>query len=140
MKEDNDGAEPSSNSVAALNLLRLAQLRGLDEFRDRGEKTIAALAPILERAPMALPQMLVAFDYSLGKPQQIVIAGDKKKAQKLLEEVRDHYLPTTTILLADERRRPEVSWRKAGSDSRDETDQRQTGGLRLRKFYAARRR
>jgi uncharacterized protein YyaL (SSP411 family) len=51
---------------------------------------------------MALPQMLVAFDYSLGKPQQIVIAGDKKTAQKLLEEVRDHYLPTTTILLADE--------------------------------------
>jgi uncharacterized protein YyaL (SSP411 family) len=104
MKEDNDGAEPSSNSVAALNLLRLAQLRGEKEYRERGEKTINAFAGILGRAPTALPQMLVALDYSLGKPRQIVIAGerDKTDTKKLLNEVRTHYLPNATLVLADQ--------------------------------------
>jgi uncharacterized protein len=104
MKEDNDGAEPSSNSISALNLLRLAQLRGETEYRDRAGKTIRAFGGILERAPTALPQMLVALDYSLGKPRQIVIAGEARSAatRKLLDEVRRHYLPKTTLLLADQ--------------------------------------
>jgi uncharacterized protein YyaL (SSP411 family) len=104
MKEDNDGAEPSSNSVAALNLLRLAQLREAKEYRERGEKTIRAFGEILGRAPTALPQMLVAFDYSLGKPRQIVIAGEKDKAdtKKFLSELRAHYLPGAMLILADQ--------------------------------------
>ena len=42
MKEDNDNAEPSPSSIAALNLLRLAQMRGMKSYRERAEKTIAA--------------------------------------------------------------------------------------------------
>ena len=104
MKEDNDGAEPSPNSIAALNLLRMAQLREAKEYRERGEKTIKAFGEILGRAPTALPQMLVALDYSLGKPRQIVIAGEKDNAdtKKLLSEVRAHYLPSATLILADQ--------------------------------------
>jgi uncharacterized protein YyaL (SSP411 family) len=103
-KEDNDGAEPSANSVAARNLLRLAQIRDSKEARDHAEKTINAFAPILNRVPSAMPQMLVALDSSLTKPRQIVIAGEKAAAEtgKLLEEVRRHYLPDTILLLADE--------------------------------------
>ena len=104
VKEDNDGAEPSSNSIAALNLLRLAQLREGEEYRERGEKTIKAFAGILGHAPTAVPQMLVALDYSLGKPRQIVIAGEKDTAdtRELLGEVRAHYLPGATLILADQ--------------------------------------
>ncbi len=104
MKEDNDGAEPSPNSIAALNLLRLAQLRDSKADKERGEQTMNAFAPVLNRAPMALPQMLVALDYSLGKPRQIVIAGDKDKpdTKELLREVRRHYLPDSILILADE--------------------------------------
>jgi uncharacterized protein YyaL (SSP411 family) len=102
MKEDNDGAEPSPNSIGALNLLRLAQVRGAAKYREHAEKTMRAFAPILGRAPTALPQMLVAVDYSLGKPRQIVIAGKKKDAATILKEVRRHFLPTTTVLLADQ--------------------------------------
>ena len=48
--------------------------------------------------------MLVALDYSLGKPRQIVIAGERAKpdTKKLLGEVRRHYLPTAIVLLADQ--------------------------------------
>ena len=38
LKEDNDGAEPAASSIAALNLLRLAQIRGDQTFRKRAER------------------------------------------------------------------------------------------------------
>src|SRR5207244_7602193 len=77
MKDDNDGAEPAASSVAALNLLRLSQFRDDQGMADRARKTIDAFATSLSHFPSAMPQMLVALAYSLGKPKQIVIAGKK---------------------------------------------------------------
>ncbi|MCE9608793.1 MAG: thioredoxin domain-containing protein [Chthoniobacter sp.] len=103
MKEDYDGAEPSPNSVAALNLLRLAQLTDRKDFRDRAEKTLAAFAEQLTKAPTALPQMLVALDASLAKPRQVVIAGPRDDAatRALLRETHAHFIPNKLVLLAD---------------------------------------
>ncbi len=103
MKEDNDGAEPSASSVSALNLLRLSQLRGDDSFGKRALRTIAAFGTTLARIPSAMPQMLVAFDSSLSKPRQIVIAGkrDAKDTRSLLREVHRHYLPNKLLLIPD---------------------------------------
>ncbi|MGI9088435.1 MAG: thioredoxin domain-containing protein [Chthoniobacterales bacterium] len=103
MKEDNDGAEPAASSIAALNLFRLAQIRGDETFRARAEKTVAAFSATLSRVPSAMPQMLVALDYRLGKPEQIVIAGALTDAatQDLLGEVHAHFRPRKILLLAD---------------------------------------
>jgi uncharacterized protein YyaL (SSP411 family) len=89
--------------VAALNLLRLAQVRNEETWRERVEKTIAAFTPQISHFPSAMPQMLVALDRSLNKPRQIVIAGkrDARDTRALLAEVRRHFLPYTTVLLAD---------------------------------------
>ncbi len=104
MKEDNDGAEPAASSIAALNLLRLAQFRSDDAFNKRAEKTIAAFSATLSRVPNAMPQMLVALDQSLRKPRQIVIAGKRDDAgtRALLHEVHQHYLPGRILILADD--------------------------------------
>ena len=103
MKEDYDGAEPSPNSVAALNLQRLAQITDRPEYRDRATKTLATFAPQLTKAPTSVPQMLCALDASLAKPQQIVIAGprDSAETRALLREVHAHYVPNRILLLAD---------------------------------------
>jgi len=103
MKDDNDGAEPAASSVAALNLLRLLQFRGDEQMAERARKTIDAFAATLSHFPSAMPQMLVALDYSLGKPRQIVIAGkkDSLETKALLKEVHRHFLPNTIVLLAD---------------------------------------
>src|SRR5438552_5668200 len=77
MKDDNDGAEPSASSIAALNLLRLSQIRNDQSMSERARKTIGALATTLSHFPSAMPQMLVVLDYSLSKPRQIVISGKK---------------------------------------------------------------
>jgi uncharacterized protein YyaL (SSP411 family) len=103
MKEDNDNAEPAPSSVAALNLFRLAQIRNAPEMRERAEETIAAFGRALQHYPTALPQLLVALDFGLTKPRQIIIAGrsDGADTRALLAEVRQHYLPDTIVLLAD---------------------------------------
>ena len=103
IKDDNDGAEPAASSVAALNLVRLSQIRNDQRMSERARKTIAAFATTLSHFPSAMPQMLVALDYSLGKPRQIVIAGRKNapETKAMVKEVHRHFLPKTILLLAD---------------------------------------
>jgi uncharacterized protein YyaL (SSP411 family) len=103
MKDDNDGAEPAASSVAALNLLRLSQFRDDKETAERARKTIDAFTTTLSHFPSAMPQMLVALDYSLSKPRQIVIAGRKDAVgtKALLKEVNRHFLPKAILFLAD---------------------------------------
>src|SRR2546429_8324155 len=103
VKDDHDGAEPAASSVAAINLLRLSQLRDDQKMAERTRKTIDAFAATLSHFPSAMPQMLVALDYSLTKPRQIVIAGkkDAPETKALLREVHRHFLPKTILVLAD---------------------------------------
>ena len=105
MKDDNDSAEPAASSVAALNLLRLSQFRDdpAAAGAERARKTIDAFAATLSHFPSAMPQMLVAIDYSLRKPRQIVIAGkkDSPETKAILREVHRHFLSDTILLLAD---------------------------------------
>ena len=103
MKDDNDSAEPAASSIAALNLLRLSQIYDDKQLEDRARKTIDAFATTLSHFPSAMPQMLVALDFSLSKPRQIVIAGKKNtpETKALLTEVHRQFLPKTILLLAD---------------------------------------
>ncbi len=102
-KEDYDGAEPAPSSLAASNLLRLAQITDSKDFRERAEKTIASASAQLDRLPSAMTQMLCAVDASLAKPRQIVIAGRRgaDDTRALLREVRATFSPNQIVFLAD---------------------------------------
>ncbi len=102
-KEDYDGAEPAPGSLAAANLLRLAQFTDSKELRERAEKTISSAADQLDRLPSAMTQMLCAVDASLAKPRQIVIAGKPgaDDTLALLREVHAVFSPNQIVLLAD---------------------------------------
>jgi len=103
MKDDYDGAEPSGNSVALLDLLRLAHLTDRAEYRDAAAQTLQALAPKMANQPVAVPQMLVALDYSLAAKREVVIAGaaDSEATRALLRELRGRFLPYAISLLLD---------------------------------------
>ncbi len=75
MKEADDMAEPSANSVSALNLLRVGYLLDDKAARARAEETLRAFAQQLESAPSSMPKMLVALGWARAKPKQIVLAG-----------------------------------------------------------------
>jgi hypothetical protein len=101
LKDDYDGAEPSANSVAALNALRLAAMLDNTTLRRRGERTIEAFAMPLARMPMALPKMLSSLAAAMAKPRALVIAGDPQEAAPLLAEIHRRFIPNKTILFAD---------------------------------------
>ena len=103
MKEDHDGAEPSPNSVSALNLVRLSQMLDAQAFPPLARKTFVTFGPRLKQTPSALPQMMVALDFSLSKPKQIIIAGspDAADTHAMLRVVHEKFLPNKTLLLAD---------------------------------------
>jgi uncharacterized protein YyaL (SSP411 family) len=70
-----DGATPSSNSVGAMNLLRLASFTGDRKYRDRAESIFSAFAGYLDRAPAAFPRLLCALDYREGEAREVVLSG-----------------------------------------------------------------
>jgi len=103
VKEDYDGAEPSGNSVAARNLLRLARMTNRAEFRESAERTLAAFAPRLAAAPVALPQMLAACDFLLREPQEVVLAGERgaPDTAALARTLHSRFAPNRVVLLVD---------------------------------------
>lgn len=98
MKEDYDGAEPSGNSIAALNLLRLAALTGRDDFRQCAERTLKSFGQRLSDQPSALPQMLVAWLFLRATPKQVVVAGDGESAAALLATAQRVFSPNRILL------------------------------------------
>jgi len=74
-KESWDAATPSSNSVAAMNLLRLSVFTGDARYRERADAIFAAHAALLARAATAFPRLLCALDFQTDPPREIVLAG-----------------------------------------------------------------
>jgi len=102
-KPAQDGAEPSGNSVQALNLLRLHELTDDDRYRRRAERTLAAFSGRLAKAPDVLRDLLLAVDFQLDTPKQIVIvAPDRQKAQPLLAMLGSRFVPNRVLVVATE--------------------------------------
>ena len=77
IKDDYDGAEPSGNALAALDLLRLASITGNTAFRESAERALQAFAGKMSDQPAGLPQMLVAWEWASGKPAEVIFAGEQ---------------------------------------------------------------
>lgn len=103
MKEDADNVEPAASSVAALNLLRLAQFTDRQDFRERAEKTLALFGPHMARIPRAVPQMLVAADFALSNPKQVVLAGGlgDPGMLEMLRAVRSRFIPAKIVVVVE---------------------------------------
>ena len=101
MKDDHDGAEPSANSVSALNLLRLGRMLHDETMEESAWKILAAHAVQMERAPDAVPQMLVALDLALKPPSQAIVAGGRNESKDLLRALSQTFRPHTATVLLD---------------------------------------
>jgi len=99
MKEDYDGAEPGANAVAASNLLLLARFTGREEFRASAERIFQAFASRVNDSPFAVPQMLAAYQFSLGSPKEVRFEGNPQSSagRELLRVFYQRFLPDHTI-------------------------------------------
>ncbi|MGJ8653392.1 MAG: thioredoxin domain-containing protein [Opitutaceae bacterium] len=103
MKESHDGAIPSENSVAARNLLRLSAMLEKPDWSAQAQTILKNFSKPIAQTPTSVPQMLVALDFALQKPQQIVISGKAgaSDTQALLNIVNQSFRPHSVVLLAD---------------------------------------
>ena len=96
-KPDYDGARPTGNSAAAMNLLRLAEFTSEHGYREAAEKTLSAFSRPMQRG--SLPKMTAALDYALDKPREVVIvAPDAASAKGLMDALRRAYLPNRIVV------------------------------------------
>ncbi len=100
-KEVYDGALPSGNSVAMLNLLRIARITGDSALEDKTAAISRTFSADLSRAPSAHTQFLGALDFALGPSFEIVIAGDPARddTREMLRTLRGIFLPNAVVLL-----------------------------------------
>jgi uncharacterized protein YyaL (SSP411 family) len=103
-KPSYDGAEPSGNSVAVMNLLRLAELTGSDRFRQRAGRALEWFRGQLGASPTSLAEMLLALDFSLGRPKEIVIVTPRSRAEAepFLARLRAAYVPNRVLAVVGE--------------------------------------
>lgn len=99
-----DGAEPSGNSVQALNLLRLYEFTAEERYRQRAEGTLQAFGERLARTPTALSEMLLALDFYLDTPKEvaIVVPRSRAEAEPFLDRLRATFLPNRMLAIAAE--------------------------------------
>ncbi|MCZ7585455.1 MAG: thioredoxin domain-containing protein [Deltaproteobacteria bacterium] len=97
-----DGAEPSGNSVAVLNLLRLNALTGDDAYRARADKAMAAFGDVMDRMPMAMSEMLLALDFRHDRVWEIVIADSQDGGgnARMLDALRGSFQPNCVLARA----------------------------------------
>jgi uncharacterized protein len=102
-KEDYDGATPSGNSVAALNLLRLGRLTGNPELEVEAEGVFGAFADKINSYSMGHTYMLMAVMFARGKGSEIVIVGDRKDAsvQSFIDVINKSFMPYSVVVVKD---------------------------------------
>ncbi|XP_048343624.1 spermatogenesis-associated protein 20 isoform X2 [Sphaerodactylus townsendi] len=103
IKDDQDGAEPSPNSVAVTNLLRAASYTGYKEWAKKAGQILAAFSERLLKIPVVLPEMARATAACHLTLKQVVVCGDpsKEDTKELLHCVYSTYTPNRVLILAD---------------------------------------
>ncbi len=104
VKEDSDSAEPSPNSVGALNLLRLGAMLGRDDLKEQAAKILRLFGNSLQKSPFSVPYMVTALDFMHHGNMEIVLAGSREDTgfKALAHEVHHRFLPHAVVLHADD--------------------------------------
>nr|WP_330400340.1 thioredoxin domain-containing protein [Tepidibacter mesophilus] len=103
-KEIYDGATPSGNSVATMNMLRLAKLTGNAELEEKAMLQFNVFSGKVQENPSSYSYFIIAFLFANIATKEVIIAGDRgnKDTQNMLRNINDSFLPFTTFILNDE--------------------------------------
>jgi uncharacterized protein YyaL (SSP411 family) len=90
-----DGAVPSGNSVALLNLFKLARLTGETDFEEKAVGVVRAFSTQVSGAPFGYTQFLVSVDFGVGPSHEVVVVGkaDAEDSDAMLGALSKRYLP-----------------------------------------------
>ncbi len=100
-KEIYDGAIPSGNSVAMLNLLRLSHLSGRADAEEKAHALSQAFASTAIGQPLGHTMLMCALDFALGPSFEVAVVGarDDAATSRLLHALRSRFLPNKVVIL-----------------------------------------
>ena len=103
-KQVYDGAVPSGNSVAVLNLLRLGRMTMKPEFEEKAQQLMEIFSGRVSGSPTGFSQFLIALDFALGPTKEIIIAGNvsARDTGEMLRAIRRRFLPRKVLILHPE--------------------------------------
>ncbi len=99
-KEIYDGAIPSGNSVAMLNLLRLSYFTGDHELEEKADIIGRVFTEKLSNIPVAYTNFMIAADFAIGPTYSLVIAGntDSDDTNEMVTTIRNEYIPNKVLM------------------------------------------
>ncbi|MDR3554488.1 MAG: thioredoxin domain-containing protein [Syntrophobacteraceae bacterium] len=96
-----DGALPSCNSIAAMNLLRLGRVTGNPEFEKKADLLMRSFAAEISLNPAAYTQVLQALDFAHGPTREILVAGDLSSpgTREMIQSLHRLHCPNRVLML-----------------------------------------
>jgi uncharacterized protein YyaL (SSP411 family) len=100
-KEIYDGAIPSGNSVAIVNLLRLARMTGNPDLEKKAERIGAVFSANVREAPSAHTLFMAGVDFGIGPSYEVVIVGNPEATdtREMIQKLRRPFIPNKVVLL-----------------------------------------
>ena len=100
-KEIYDGAIPSGNSIAMLNLIRLGRLTANSDLEQKATSIGRAFFDNVGKFPSAYTQLMIAVDFTLGPSYEVVIAGDLQSndTKKMLRAIQLNFIPNKIVVV-----------------------------------------
>ncbi|NLY17644.1 MAG: thioredoxin domain-containing protein [Clostridiaceae bacterium] len=100
-KDAYDGAMPSGNSVAAMNILRLSRITGKTDLVDEYENVMRCFARQILQAPLGYTHMLTSHLLYLHPSQEVIlVAGnDRSSVKPFIDVLRSGFRPFTASVL-----------------------------------------
>ncbi len=127
-KEPTDNATPSGNAVAATALLRLAALTGRSELEDHARRALESVRGLMDQAPTAAGQSLIALDFLLAPVREFAVIGgsDRTEYEDVLSQIGRRFLPHKVVAPSPGPVAPELAEKVPLLASRPTVDDRTT--------------
>lgn len=99
-KEVYDGAIPSGNSVAIMNMLKLSKITGDSGLEEMVQAMFKTFGKEVKSNPHGYSYFMMGLLYSNISSMEIIISGDKDTddTRKMLDEVNKRFLPFATVV------------------------------------------
>ena len=100
-KDGYDGAYPSGNSIALMNLVKLGKYTAEAEIQNKADEISKAFGNHIERAPMGFTQFLSAMDYAMNPSSEVIVVGesDNPVTVEMLNIIDEGFNPQQVVLL-----------------------------------------
>jgi len=107
-KEVYDGAYPSGNSIALMNLVILEKITRKEKYSETIEKMIKAFSGKVYNNPGQFTMFLSGLQSWWSKGKEIVLVGKESEIEGFIDILREIFLPNSVVIVKDKDNREEL--------------------------------